>query len=292
VSNRLILISLALFGAFVALPPAHAAIGVPIPLDVDIVNPVVEGNTFSAKINAGIGIAAVNVELSIEFEQAVGLSAENLGLSVDLVSLTDLALLSRLPVSLNTSLVSGLPVLLRIQPPASGGLSFSGITTIELYTHNLQYTAGTPLRLFSASDGGTFRDITESMSSGSYRVRGSKGTFSDFLIVADLRPTATVINGKFGELSDLLYGYSSQIEGTTFAQLESQLTAAQSAWDGGDTTGAIAGIETFASTVENAASSDIPDVWRSTRDLDNVAGELRAKAGTLRFSLTLASNSL
>jgi len=32
----------------------------------------------------------------------------------------------------------------------------------------------------------------------------------------------------------------------------------------------------------------VPNVWRSARDLDNTAGNLRAAAGTLRFSLALA----
>ncbi len=52
---------------------------------------------------------------------------------------------------------------------------------------------------------------------------------------------------------------------------------------------AIQKIESFESTVEQASSSEIPDVWRSSRDLTNVAGELRAAASTIRFSLVQAS---
>lgn len=253
-----------------------------------ITDPVVEDNRVSVNVDFG----TVSTELSIEFEKAVGLSLDSLGLSAELVDPLDPALVSRLSDSLNISLTGGLPILVRIQPPVDGGLSFEGIANIELYTHDLQYTAGTPLRLFSSPDGGIFRDITAQMSSGSYRVRGSKGNFSEFLIVADLRTIASVIDGKFGRLSDLLYAYASKIESTLFSSLESDVAAAQAAWNNGDLVTAIAKVEEFASRVRAADGGAISRVWRSSRDLDNVAGELRAAASTLRFSLTLASNSL
>lgn len=253
-----------------------------------ITDPVVEDNRLSVNVDFG----TVSTELSIEFEKAVGLSLDNLGLSAELVDPLDPALVSRLTDSLNISLTGGLPILVRIQPPVDGGLSFEGIANIELYTHDLQYTAGTPLRLFSSPDGGIFRDITAQMSSGSYRVRGSKGNFSEFLIVADLRTIASVIDGKFGRLSDLLYGYAGKIDSTLFSSLESDVAAAQAAWNNGDLVTAIAKVEEFASRVRAADGGAISRVWRSSRDLDNVAGELRAVASTLRFSLTLASNSL
>lgn len=278
-STRLFALSLALLLASFLPTTTHASA---------IVDPVVDGNTLAANIDLGL----VEAELSIEFEQVVGLSVDNLGLSAELINPIDPALLSRLEDPLANSLPGTFPVLVRIQPPANGGLSFSGVVTIQLYTHNLQYAAATPLRLFSAPDGGEFRDITESISSGSYRVRGGKGTFSEFLIVADLRATSVVVDDKFSVLSALLYNYSSQIDSTVFATLQTQLGAAESAWDNGDAVEAIANVEAFSTTVSNASGNDIPDVWRSARDIDNVAGELRATAKTLRFSLTRASNGL
>lgn len=253
-----------------------------------IVAPVVEDNS----VTAGIDLGVHEAELTIRFEEVVGLSVENLGLSAELVDPTDPSLLARLGDSVNIAPVGAFPVLVRIQPPASGGLSFSGIASIEIYTHDLQYTAGTPLRLFSAPDNGDFREITADMSSGSYRVRGSKGTFSEFLIVADLRLTESVVDTKFNALSGLLYGYSTQIGSGTFSTLENKLTQAEAAWNSGDVSGAISAVEAFSATVKSEQGMSIPAVWRSSRDLDNVAGELRARADTLRFSLTLASNSL
>lgn len=266
-------------GALLLLAPAGAGAA--------IVDPVLDENELEATLELG----ALSAELSITFENAVGLNMSNLGLSVEPVSLTDLALLSRL-IGSRASLVSGFPVLVRVQPPSSGGLAFEGTVEIELYTHDLHYTVGTPLRLFSASNGGAFTDITTAVGSGSYRVRGSKGTFSEFLIVADTRAVSTVIGAKFKHLESLLDFHAASIDNPVFGNLASLLYAAKSSWKNKDTVAAINGIEAFGSAVTAASGEGIPDVWRSSRDIDNVAGELRAAAETLRFSLTLASNAL
>lgn len=277
-SQRILKVAAAVLFCATLLPATAAA---------SIIDPVVEDNRISLRIDLG----SAATELTIEFENVVGLSLDNIGVTAEPVNLADPALLTRL-VGSNISLAGGLPVLVKVQPPASGALSFEGVVTIEFYTHDLHYTAGTPLRLFSAPDGGTFRDITASMSSGSYRVRGSKGNFSEFLIVADLRAITTVVNSKFNRLASLLQQHGASIDSSTYNALEADLTAAQAAWNTGNIVQAIAKVESFASRVRAADYSEIPDVWRSSRDLDNVAGELRAAAATLRFSLTLASNSL
>lgn len=252
-----------------------------------IVGAKVEGNTLEAKIRLAGGVEA---ELSVAFEEVVGLSPESLGLSVQLLDATDLLLLaSRLPSSL-VSVPAGFPVLLTIEPPETGGLSFAGVTTVEIYTHELTFLSGCPFRLYAAPLGGTFADITESHSGGSYRVRGSKGDFSEFLIVADLRPVDGVIDEKFTRLGQKLTAHETLIEPTVYATLAALLDQAEADWDAGDTLTAIAGVETFADTVEEHSGSDVPDVWRSARDLTNAAGDLRAAAATLRFSLLLEAN--
>lgn len=254
-----------------------------------IVNATVDGNRLTARIELAGDLRA---DLSVEFENAVGLSAANLGLSAETVDPTDLSLLLRLPDLDTTGIAAGFPVRVHIAPPTGGGLSFSGTASIELYTHNLLYTAGTPLRLFSAPDGGQFRDITEAMSSGSYRVRGSKGQFSEFLIVADLRATDTVVRAKFDRLRDLLDTHGAEMSNAAYTELDSMLAAARQHYANGQVIAAIGEIEAFARAVKARSGGDIPDVWRATRDITNVGGMLRAGAGTLRFSLTLASNNL
>jgi hypothetical protein len=257
------------------------------PVQAGIASVEVDGSELTAELSLLGGTAA---ELTITFEDVVGLSESNMGLSVSPVSLLDLSLLGRLPSTL-TSLLGGFPLLLTVEPPTSGGLSFEGVVTIELYTHDLLYASGCPFRLFAASLGGGFVDITESHSSGSYRVAGVKGGFSQFLILADLRSVDTVIGGKFDRLGDLLTAYASDIDSVVLAQLESLLVSAHDFYQDDKLVQAIQKIEQFESKVEQHSGSDIPDVWRSARDLDNVAGLLRAAAGTLRFSLGLKSNS-
>lgn len=257
-------------------------------LATGIVDAQVEGNTLEASIEVSSGVSA---ELTVDFENAVGLSADSLGLSAVVLSPMDVALLQRFGDAA-VSLAGGFPVLLRIEPPASGGLSFSGLVTIELYTHNLQYEANTPLRLFSAPSGGNFVDVTSSVGSGSYRTGARKGTFSEFLIVADTRSLDNVIEEKFARLEGLLESHGAQISGSLGADLAGLVDAGRSAHSSGATVAAIQYTETFATTVAERGGDGIPNVWQSSRDLVNVAGELRAAADTLRFSLTLASNSL
>jgi hypothetical protein len=245
---------------------------------------------------ARIELAGADLDLTIGFEQVVGLTPENLGLSARLVSPLDPALLARLPGGggLGGRLVSvpaALPIVVTIEPPATGGLSFSGMTTIDVHTHALTFTAGCPLRLFSASLGGAFSDITQSMGMGSYRARGHTGGFSEFLVVADLRSVAAVADAKFAVLSTLLDELDAAMPAAVASELASLLAAAAASWAAGDPLAAIAELEAFDAVLRTASGSDVPDVWRSARDLVNVGGELRAAAATLRFSLTLAGSS-
>ncbi len=250
-----------------------------------IVNPVVSGDTLTAQIALPGGIGA---DLTIAFERAVGLTPDALGLSARLVSLPDLSILSRLTNGL--SIPIGFPVLLSIEPPATGGLSFSGIAAVGFHTHNLNFTANTPLRLFKSSDGGPFEDVTETMGMGSYRARGTSPGFSQWLIVADIRPLNSVIAGKFNRLQGLLAEHEDAIPAEIHADLVDRLASARASYQAGALVTAIQKIEGFAAAVQAHSGSEIPDVWRSARDLTNVAGALRAAAGTLRFSINLKSN--
>lgn len=253
----------------------------------DVLGLTIDGDTATAQIELPGGIAA---DLTITFEGAVGLSEANLGLDAELVSVSNLALLARLPQL--ASIPTAFPVLVTIEPPATGGLSFSGLVGVGLYTHNLVYTAGTPLRLFSAPLGGSFVDVTDEVSSGSYRVRGAKGDFSQFLIVADARPVDTVIGEKLTRAEGLLDTHWNVIDSNLALQLDSQLASARSSWQGGQIVAALSHVEGFLKKLEKADGSEIPDVWRSARDLDDVAGLLRAAGETLHFSLTLKRNNL
>jgi hypothetical protein len=240
----------------------------------------VSQNTVTARIELPGDIKA---DLEIRFEQALGLTVDSLGVSARLVDPSDLALKARLPVS--NSIPAAFPVVISIEPPSTGPLSFSGIVAIDLHTHNLTYVAGTPLRLFAAESGKSFQDITASIGMGSYRTGGNKGGFSEFLITADLRLVSVVIDEKFKRLQAKLDANANAIPSAILSGLQSQLRAAKSLSDAGDALGAAESIQQFADAVKQNSGAAIPDVWRSARDVANVAGELRAAASTLKFSL-------
>lgn len=243
----------------------------------------IDGNKAAVTLAAG----GVSVDLTLTFEQVVGLNAANLGISARVVSPSELV--GRMPDAALTSLPAGFPLMVTVEPPATGGLSFSGVTGVEVHTHDLSFTADSPLRLFKAPIGGPFADITESMGMGSYRARGSSGGFSQFLIVADLRSDSDVVERKLDALDAAFAKGAGAIPVSVRGVLQSSLGAIRTAWNGGDVRGAISAAETFAAAVKTAADAgSVPNVWRSARDLDNVAGNLRAAAGTLRFSLALA----
>jgi hypothetical protein len=247
--------------------------------EAGITSVTISGDEAEIEIDVGL----LSVELLLTFEEVTGLSAANLGLDASAVSLLDLGLLARLPNLI--SLVGGLLLIVDVVPPSTGGLSFDGIVTVELYTTLLTYTSGTKLRLFAAHGGGGFHDVTEYVGSGSYRVRGSKGDFSEFLILLDLRSIDTIIETKFERLWDLLDEYDTQIDSNVLDDLEELLADAEEDYDEDELALAIEHVEDFIDEVIDHSGSDVPDTWRAARDLDNVAGLLRSAAATLRFSL-------
>jgi len=257
--------------------PAHAANGI---YDIQI-----DGN--EARVDVALGGASAT--LTIRFENVVGLNAENLGISVQLVDPLAPGFVSRL--GSGVSLPAALPLVVKIAPPVNGGLSFSGVVSVELYTHDLQYTIGSPFRLYSSPDGGSFSDITNFVGSGSIRSGGSKADFSEFIIAADVRPLSAVIQSKYSKLASLLNQYAPSMSSSLQSELVSLYNASTSAYAGGQLVAAITHLEAFAARVVSASGDGLPDVWRSSRDLTNVAGRLRSAAATLRYSLTLASNA-
>jgi hypothetical protein len=220
-------------------------------------------------------------EVLLDFQDATGLNATSLGASAQLVSLTDLSLLSRLPDVGLTTLPSALPLLITIEPPATGGLSFRNTGRLEIHTHALPYAVGSSLRVFKAPLGGAFRDVTDEIAQGSVRARTTYGGFSQFLILVDLRSTGAVIDEKIGWLRGKVAALPLNERGA----FDALLNQIDSAVDGGDFATAISAIDTFRTRAANRAGQFIPNEWRATRDVDNQAGDLIAGANTLQFSV-------
>lgn len=231
-----------------------------------------------------ISVSLLGTDVTLSFEDVSGLNLLSLGLSVHLVNPLDPAFRARLPAGTG---LSALPLILRIEPPAWGGLSFRGVSTLDVHTHLLPWAPTTPLRIFAAPLGGTFRDTTAAMGPGSYRARSTRGGFSEFLIVIDLRPIDQVIATKIGSLENMLEQYEGAMSGYIYDDLEDRLAAIEADIAADDLAGAIAGIDGFLEEVKDHSGTAIPDVWRAARDRQNVAGYLREGAETLRFSVAL-----
>jgi hypothetical protein len=249
------------------------------PLEVNV-----RGNAVEANIALPGGITA---DLTLRFENAIGLTKDSIGISAELVDVTALSFVNRLPNSLSVTPSAAFPMMITIEPLANSGFSFSGLATVDIHTHNLEYTANTPLRFFKAPLNGQFKDITMTTGAGSYRARGSTGKFSQFIIVADLRAPTTVIAEKFADLSNAASQFSSSMSATASAEVAQRIGELEQLINAGDYVQAASKLNSFNRYVNDNRGLHIPDVWRSSRDISNVAGELMAYANTLRYSLRL-----
>lgn len=243
------------------------------------VNVQASGNT--ATIEVGNALGQPLADLTLTFDDADGLSPAALGVSAKLVNIADPALLARLPDASLTALEASLPLLVTIEPPATGGLAFHRSVRVEVHTHALAYETGSAYRLFKAQLGGQFRDITDEVAPGSVRARGTTGTFSEFLVLADLRETGQVVAQKLAWLRGRVDLLPSSEQGAFDAYLDS----AEGAIGRGDWSNAIAAVDMIRSRAAARAGTHLDDQWRATRDVDNHAGELIAGAATLRYSI-------
>jgi hypothetical protein len=251
------------------------------PLSVNI-----QGNRVDVVVHLPGDISA---DLTLQFENAVGLTKESLGLSAELIDITSLDFIERLSDKINITPAAAFPMMITIEPKANSGFSFSGLASVDIHTHNLEYTAGTPLRFFKAPLNGEFKDITMTMGSGSYRARGSTGRFSQFVILADLRNPLVVVEQKIGDLQSALNEFSPLINAVVYSDLLKDVNEINQLILTQDYNSASNKLNVFNQRINDNCGVNIPDVWRSSRDIRNVAGELMAYAKTLRFSLRLVN---
>ncbi len=239
-------------------------------------------NTSGNTANIVIGLPGQTLaDVSLVFEDVSGLNATSIGVSAERINLTDPALLARLPDANLLQPNPSLPLLITIEPPSEGGLSFRGTGRIEVHTHALAYTVGSSFRLLKAPLGGAFRDVTDEVAQGSVRARGTYGGFSQFLIVADLRPTGDVIDTKIHWLRTRIATLPSS-EREAFTTLLDQVHAGVST---ANYNAALAAVDAFRQRADSRGGEQLANEWRATRDVDNQAGDLVAGAATLRFSV-------
>lgn len=248
--------------------------------------PTISGNELTARIELPGGLTA---ELAITFEKVVGLTPDSLSLTATVVNPLDLSLVSRL-LRQGLTLPVGFPVVIRIEPTPASALSFEGVYGMSLYTNVLTLGANSPLRLYRASNGGAFSDMTGFLQAGSVRAGGSGPGFSEFAIAVDTRRVDSVIPGKFDAVQNQLTANWSSIDPAVAADLQQRLNQARAAYGSGSLSAAIDGVSGFANEVKAQSGSAIPNVWRANGGPVNVAGLLRSAADTLKFSLVFKSN--
>ncbi|GHE25542.1 DUF6689 family protein [Vulcaniibacterium thermophilum] len=237
----------------------------------------VAGNVATVEIGPA---SAPVADMTLTFDDASGLTPANLGVSAQWVNPLDPALLARLTDGALNVVEGSFPLLVTIEPPAGTAFAFRRTVRVEVHTHALPYTVGSPLRLFKAPLGGMFRDITDEIAPGSVRARGTTGGFSQFLVLTDLRPTTTAIGQKFDAL-DAHLATLPAAERDALAPLASSARAAVAA---GRYAAALSTLDEFRSRVLARAGVGIPDTWRPGVG-GNTAGELLAGAATLKFSI-------
>ncbi len=237
-------------------------------------------------ITLPFSLGGVVGSLTVVFDSVTNLSSSSLGVSINLVTPLDPALRARLPSGVSIPLT--LPILVHIDPASSGGLAFNGVATVQLQALSLLFPSNSP-RIYGASNGGDFTDLTTALKSvnldTSYRAIGTKGGFSEFLIISDPRPVDSVIGEKLDKLDQILADNSGAISATVAAELASELAATRAHVAAGNPAAAVTDLNAFLATVAAHSGTDIPDVWRAARDLTNVAGLLTAAAQTLQFEL-------
>ncbi len=249
-------------------------------------NGIAQVQIFGNEVRVDVNVAGLfTAKVKVTFENAVGLHANAIAVEALAVDPLDPQLLARMP---NPAIgIPGLfPVILEIGPSAQSGLTFTGVANVDISTELLPFDPS--FRLFTAHGGGGFEDITNFSGVGSYRVRGTTGEFSEFLIVADGRVNSSVVHSKFSNLQADLDSHSQSIEAGVFDQLQGLLDSAFSKYQTGFTAAAIGDIESFEELVRENQGAAIPDLYRANDpQTRNVAGILRSGAATLAFSLKL-----
>lgn len=259
--------------AFGLLAGAGTAAAQALPVSIEA-----SGNVAHARI--GLDSTAI-ADVTLSFQDASNLNAASIGISAEQLNLADPTLLARFPAGSLTQIASGLPVMITVEPPAGGGLTFRNTGRMEIHTHALPYAVGSSFRVFKAPLGGSFRDVTDEIAQGSVRARSTYGGFSQFVIVTDLRPTADVVAEKITRLRANV----DALPAAEQAEFDALIDSAEAAVASADYAAAVADIDALKARALERGGSAIANEWRATRDVTNHAGEIAANAATLRFSV-------
>ena len=221
--------------------------------------------------------------LFLTFDSPIGLTAQNLNITAQIVNPNDPALRARLSGGSAVNVPSNFPVMISVSPPAGSGFEFLNAAQVDLYTTKLSYTANSAYRLYKAPTGGMFFDLTEDVIPGSVRCRTRTGSFSDFIMVTDNRSALQAAEDKYAFLDARVD--DDDIDPTTRATLQLDLDESYEEFLEGDYEDARAELDDLELRIDTAAGITVPNRWRALGDLDNVAGSVEGEAASLDFYL-------
>ena len=249
---------------------------------------IVDGRTAKADItlvNPNGGHYTAEFELEFEAGGLQNLTAECLGLTADVLDASELAdIKSRLPHAAHQEVAAGFPVRVTVEPPPACGLTFENHYDVTFETDDLVYTPDGPYRLVKAPLGGLFHYVTGTVTQGSVRSRGRTGAFSEFVIIADSAPVYSA------DCEDEYTSLQARIDAATMSPTARQaltvdLAISHAAYEARNYGDAIARLAIFDQHCVEYGGASLPNVWRSTRDLDNVEGDLVGNTDSLRFMM-------
>jgi hypothetical protein len=241
----------------------------------------INGNILQAKLQV---TNLIEIDLVVEFENSIGLSASNIDISASLIDVNSSSVTNRFNFN-DIKAIPSFPVIISISPKVNSGFGFEGLASVEIYTSSIDYNAAMPARLFRSHDNGNFEDITSMVSAGSIRARGNTGSFSDFMILLDERSNADMIEDTFSQLNQLFNQHGDEVSLILGMSIQTSINSLQQALLLTNFAAALELTESLISITENATGDQMSNVWRSSNDLINMQGELLTRLKTLRFSL-------
>jgi len=260
----------------------------------NITTSIVDGRKFKADICLPDPNGGADFEMSFDLEfhddpanpgDLQNLTVPCVGFSVSVLDATAIAnVRSRLPDPVNQGVDPALPLRVVIEPPGGCGLVFEDEYDAEFDATNLVFNPASPYRLMKAPVGGAFEDITNVVDAGSVRARGCGGTFSEFVLVRDQAQNYT------SELIAAFAGLASVIDDaavgpTARATLGTDHHVSRSAFEAGNFSAAIAGLDDLTEHSGILGGPALPNRWRSARDLVNLEGDIVARSNHMKFLL-------
>jgi hypothetical protein len=250
-----------------------------------VVVEIVDGRKAKAEITLVDGPNTYTADFELEFHDPQNLTVACVGIDADVLDAIEIAdIESRLPDPVNQSIDPAFPVRVTVEPPIACGLQFDDDVDVEFDTPDLVYAPFSPYRLMKGPVGGAFRDITAAVVAGSVRSRGSGGSFSEFVMVADaLQDHDADANQAYdaieARIDDPAISLTAQIT------LQTDVALSRAAYDAGNHAQAIALLDDLDLHCGTLGGPALPNVWRSARDLVNAEGEIVTLSGNIKFAL-------